>query len=193
MLDVGSFASLLNNSEGEGQTKLDPLYYTEMLVSLLYRLIEVAPPGQPRSVTGGLYDDVAHLATLAFMTTMLLEYGHDQSSPYLLLSDRLESAIMDLHVTSTGTQDSGSPFFLWSLFISGVSVMKGKGHRWLSLLILEACERLDLYDWPAIHRQLCGFPWIHTFHDVPGRCLWEEAQRRSAEISAEFLQLEACM
>jgi len=186
MLSVVSFAGLLNGGEREGRTKLDPLSYTEMLVSLLYRLIEVAPLGQLRSMSGGLYDDVAHLAMLAFVTTLLPKYARDDSSH--LLSDRLESAIQDLHFTSADTQDSGFSLLLWTLFIGGVSFLKRKDHRWL---ILETCERLDLHDWPAVLRQLCGFPWIHTLHDVPGRCLWEDAQRRSTEISREFLQLEA--
>ncbi len=186
MVSVVSFASLLNGREREGRTKLDPLIYTEKLVSLLYRLIEVAPLGQPRFMSGGLYDDVAHLAMLAFMTTLLPKYGRDDSSH--LLSDRLESAIQDLYVTSADTQNSGFSVLLWTLFFGGVSVLKRKDHRWL---ILETCERLGLCDWPAVRRQLCGFPWIHTLHDVPGRCLWEDAQRRSTETSREFLQLEA--
>jgi hypothetical protein len=168
MLSVVSFAGLLNGREGKGQTKLDPLSYTEAIVSLLYRLIEVAPLGQPQPLLGGLYDDVTHLAMLAFMTTLLPEYGHNNSS-YLLLSDSLESAIQNLHV------------------IGGVSVLKRKNHRWL---ILDTCERLGLHDWPVALRQLCGFPWIHTLHDDPGRSLWEDAQRRSTDISREFVQLE---
>lgn len=186
MLSVVSFASLLNGREGEVRTKLDPLSYTETIVSLLYRLIEVAPLGQPRSMSGQLYDDVVHLAMLAFMTTLLPKYGRDDSSH--LLSDRLESAIQDLHVTSADTQDSGLLLLLWTLFIGSVSVLKRKDHR---SLILEICERLHLYDWPAVRRQLSVFPWIHTLHDVPGRSLWEDARRRSNEISREFLQLEA--
>ena len=182
MLSVVSFASLLNGKEREGRTKLDPLSYTETVVSLLYRLIEFAPLGQPRSMSGGPYDDVAHLAMLAFMTTLLPEYCRDDSSH--LLSDRLESAVQDLHVTATDTQDSRFSLLLWTLFIGGVSVLKRKDHRWL---ILETCERLDLYDWPAVRRQLCRSPWIHTLHDIPGRRLWENAQRRSTEISREFL------
>ena len=183
MLSVVSFASLLNSREREGRTKLDPLSYMETLVLLLYRLIEFAPLGQPRSMSGGPYDDVAHLGMLAFMTTLLPEYGREESS-HPLLSDRLESAIQDLHVTFAGTQDSGFSLLLWILFIGGISVLKGKDHRWL---ILETCERLDLYDWPAVRRQLCGFPWIYSLHDTPGRYLWENTQRRSTDISREFL------
>ena len=186
MLDVASFASLLNGREREGRTKLDPLSYTELLVWLLYRLIEVAPLGQKRCISAGLYDDVAHLAMLAFMTTLLPKYGRDDSSH--LLSERLDSAVQDLDVTSADHQDSELSLLLWTLFIGGVSVLRHKDH-WR--LILEICERLDLYDWPAVQGQLCEFPWIHTLHDAPGQCLWEDARRRSTETSREFLQLKA--
>ncbi len=186
MHSVISFASLLNGSEREGRTKLDPLSYTETLVRLLYHLVEVSPLGQTHSISGGLYVNVAHLAMLAFMTTLLPKYGRDDSSD--LLADRLERAIQDLLVTSVDTQDSGFSLLLWTLFIGGVSILKRKDYR---CLILETCDRLELRDWPAVHRQLCGFPWIYTLHDLPGRCLWEDAQRRSTDISREFLPLEA--
>lgn len=186
MLSVVSFASLLNGRVREGRLKLDPLNYTETLVSLLYQLIEIAPLGQARSMLGGLHDDIAHLAMLAFMTTLLPRYGRDDSN--YTLSDRLESVIQGLHVTSADIQESRPPLLLWALFISGISVLKCKDHRWL---ISEICERQHLYDWPAIRHQLCRFPWIYTLHDVPGRCLWEDAQRRSTNVSREVLQIKA--
>lgn len=182
MLDVLSFASLLNSRQEEGRTKLDPLSYTEMLLSLIYRLIEVASLGKPHCMSKRTYEDVAHLALLSFMTTLLPEYGSDQSS-YLLLSIRLENAIQDLQIMSADSKKNGGySLLLWTLFMAGISTSKRKDHRWLSLLILETCGRLDLYDWPAVRGQLCAFPWIYALHDVPGRLLWEDTQRRCIEM-----------
>lgn len=186
MLSVISFASLLNSRERKGQRKLDPLSYTEMLVWLLYRLVEVSPLGQQHCMSGRPYFDAAHLAMLAFMTTLLPKYARDDSSH--LLADHLERAIQDLHVTSADTQDSWLSLHLWTLFIGGVSVLRRKDHR---RLILETCERLNLHDWPDVRRQLCEFPWIYTLHDGPGQYLWENAQRRSFENPRESLQLAA--
>ncbi|KAI1374524.1 hypothetical protein F4677DRAFT_425311 [Hypoxylon crocopeplum] len=188
MLDVVNFSSLLNSREREGGTKLDPLNYAEMLISLLYRLIEVTPLGQPPSVSGEVHGEVGPLAMLAFMTTLLPEYVRGQSG-YFFLSNRLESAIRDLHATCADSQDSRLSILLfWALFISGISVLKPKDDPWLLLDILEASERQDLHDWSAVHHQLCELPWIHTLHDLPGRCLWEDAQRRGTMISLELLQ-----
>ena len=182
MLDVVGFASLLNSRQKERTTKLDPLSYTEMLLSLIYRLIEAASLGQSRCISRSTYEDVAHLAMLAFMTTLLPEYGSDYSS-YQILSVRLEGAVRDLQVMSTDSKDSGYSLLLWTLFMAGISTSKRKDHRWLSLLILETCGRLVLYDWPAVRRQLCGLPWIYALHDVPGRLLWADTQRMSIEMS----------
>lgn len=189
MLDVVSFASILDSRERDGQPKLDPLDYSETTVSLLYRLVEVASLGQSDTMPGDLYTNVCHLAMLAFMATLLPEYGGEHSG-YPLLSDRLESIIHDLHDTAD-SRSSASPLLLWTLFITGVSVLKLRDYQWLSLLISETCELLGLHDWAAVRRQLRGFPWINSLHDVPGRCLWEDAQRMSTEIELEFLQLEA--
>ena len=174
MLGVVNFANLLNGREREGQPKLDPLTYTETLVSLLYRLIEIAPLGQLRFMSRSPYDDVRQIAMLVFMTTLLPKYVRDESSH--LLSDRLESAVQDLHATFADTQDSGTSLLLWSLFIGGVSDLNFTDHWWL---ILETCERLDLSDWQAVRRQLCEFPWIHALHDGLGQDLWGDAQRRN--------------
>jgi hypothetical protein len=122
---------------------------------------------------------------LAFMTTLLPEYNRDNSSH--LLSDPLESTILELFVTFPDIQDSGFSLLLWALFIGGISVLKHKDHRWM---ILKTCERLNLRDWLAVHRQLCGFPWIHTLHNVPGRRVWEDSQRTNFEFSKDILQIE---
>ena len=185
MLSVRSFARLLNGRRNDGQTKLDPLIYTETLVALLYRLIDFAPLGQPRSVSVGLYDDILHLAMLAFMTTLLVNYDGDES--YNILSGRLESVIQNYDVKSADKPDSAFCLILWTLFVGGVSVLRRKNHQ---KLVLEICERLNLYDWPAVRCQLSEFPWIHTLHDVPGQCLWEDAKRRNMDIPREYLQLE---
>ena len=180
-----SFANILNSRQSDGQSKLDPLNYMEMLVSLLYGLIEAVPLGEPCSTLGEIYDDVTHLGMMAFMTTLLPEFGREDSR-YVLLSERLESAIQLLHDTFADEQDIWLALLLWTLFIGGISVLKRSDHHWL---ILDICRRLHIYDWPTVLCRLCAFPWIHTLHDAAGQCLWEDARRRSFALSREFLEL----
>ncbi|KAI9711795.1 MAG: hypothetical protein M1820_001940 [Bogoriella megaspora] len=182
MLDVLSFASLLNGGQKDGRGKLDPLIYTELLVSLIYRLIAVTGLRQLPKTSRRTHEDVAHLATLAFMTTLLPRYVSDRCN-YILLSVHLESAIQDLQAVSTDSKDDIYSLLLWTLFMAGISTLRHKDHRRLSLLIVETCGRLALYDWPAVRRQLYRFPWVYALHDDPGRSLWENSQRRSIKMS----------
>lgn len=171
MLDLLSFSRLLNKA-GMGQIpKLNPLDYTETLLSLVYRLIDLAPLREASTKPGGLYGGVIYYSMLSFMTTLLPEYTRDRSS-CPLLSDYLASAIQDL-CTTAEPPDSSPPLVLWILFISGISVLNPKDHNWLSPLIADTCKRLDLENWASIQRQLSQFPWILALHEGPGHCLWK--------------------
>ncbi|KAI0128356.1 hypothetical protein BJ170DRAFT_324629 [Xylariales sp. AK1849] len=176
MFDIIIFAHLLNIREKEDESKLDPLDYTETVLSLLYRLV-----GTSRYTTGLPYatnicEDVAHLALLPFMTTLLPEYARDRPSN-TLLSNRLDSIIYVLYTTTSDTENARLSLLLWALFIGGISVSKSKDQTWISIMILETCERLELHDWHVVHGRLSHLPWINSLHSAPGRCLWELSQR----------------
>lgn len=170
MRDLFSFSVVLNEAESCQKPKLDPLDYTETLLSLLYRLVEASPPKQ-----NSLYDNGTYLAILAFMTTLLPEYTHDGPG-YPLLSDRLGDAVQTLCAAALESSPSGAPLLLWILFISGVTVLNLKGRQWLSPLIADTCERLKLDNWAAIRQRLSQFPWVFALHDAPGHRLWEHVQ-----------------
>ncbi|KAF9887543.1 hypothetical protein FE257_010121 [Aspergillus nanangensis] len=175
MLDLISFSRLLNEAESGQRIKLNPLDYTETLISLLYRLVDVSPLRQSTTKTDGLYDDVTYLALLAFMMTLLPEYTRDgPSCP--LLSERLELAMQDFCVTLSDSSESDPYYFLWILFICGISALSPKDYHWLSPLVIGACETLQLDNWSLIQRQLSRFPWIFALHDALGHRLWEDVR-----------------
>lgn len=175
MLETISFARLLDSLEEEGKPKLDGLEYTQMLLSLLYRLVESSQYTKWMHRQGDRHDDLTFLALLAFMTTLLPEYGRDCTS-YPLLSNRLDRAINEFHATIAVNQGEELALLLWVLFISGFSNPARKDRPWLSQLILETCTRLGLDSWSAVRDQLCQYPWISTLHDPPGQCMWEQVQ-----------------
>lgn len=183
MLDLFSFSKLLNEVERRQKPKLNPLDYTETLLSLLYRLVEVSPLKQASANFAGLYGDVTYLAMLAFMTTLLPEYTRDGSS-FPLLSNCLGSATKDLNVTASELSNSDLQLHLWILFISGISVLNLNDHHWLSPLIVSTCKRLGLDNWVVTQRQLSQFPWIFALHEAPGRRLLEDVRRGSRDISS---------
>lgn len=180
MLEVVSFSKVLDTIEQKGSSRLDPLGFMEIMIWLLYHLVEAAQLGQPRSsIPGGQYERVANLGMLAFMTTLLPEYGRaPDRSNYPLLCCRLKSSIQDLHLTSTLEENRESwLLLLWALFMGSITAIKGNELLELSPVILEACSRLQLRSWPAVQDQLCRFPWIGTLHNRPGLTLWEISQQ----------------
>lgn len=183
MLDLFSFSKLLNEIERRKKPKLNPLDYTETLLSLLYRLVEVSPLRQASANSGGLYGDVTYLAMLAFMTTLLPEYTRDEST-FPFLSNCLGSTMKNLYVTASEFSNSDSLLLLWVLFISGISVLNLNNHHCLSPLIVSTCKRLELDNWAVTQRQLSQFPWILALHETPGRRLWEDVRRGSRYISS---------
>jgi hypothetical protein len=182
MLDLFRFSKLLNEVERRSKPKLDPLDYTETLLSLLYRLVDVSPLREAPTKLGGPYKHLTYLAMISFMTTMLPEYTRDGAT-FSLLADGLESAMQDLCPTASESSEYNSPLILWTLFISGISVLNLKDHYWLSPLIADYCTRLGLENWAAIQRQLSWFPWIFSLHEDQGRRLWEHVQLGSREVS----------
>ncbi|KAG6358887.1 hypothetical protein INS49_012406 [Diaporthe citri] len=122
MLEVVAFSKVLDTIDQKGSSRLDPLGFMEIMIWLLYHLIEASQLGQLRSsVSEGQYEAVANLGMLAFMTTLLPEYGRvPDRSNYPLLCRRLKSAIQDLHFTSTLEENRESwLLLLWALFMGG--------------------------------------------------------------------------
>lgn len=180
MLEVVSFSMVLDTIDQKGSSRLDPLGFMETIIWLLYHLLEAARLGQPRSsAPEGQYEGVANLGMLAFITTLLPEYGRaPDRSNYPLLCRHLKSAIQDFHFTSVLDENRESwLLLLWALFIGSFTAIKGDELLELSPLILEASSRLQLHSWPAVQDQLRRFPWIGTLHDRLGLTLWENSRQ----------------
>lgn len=184
MIDVLGFARLLNYKESENKPKLDPLTFMEILLSLLYRLMEMSPfghlnAGYPCTMVS-VDDEIAHLGMLAFMTTFLPEYGraHDRCS-YPLLHKQLERAIGDIIFIGMVSEanNSAALLLLWTLFMAGITVWKNKERTEHLSLMMEISRRLGLRDWAAVRQELCMLPWIHVVHDAPGYKLWQDVER----------------
>ncbi|KAJ5172864.1 hypothetical protein N7492_005457 [Penicillium capsulatum] len=187
MLGIFRFAALLNEVAGRGGPKLDPLDYTETILSFLYSLVEASPLMKTSTPPGGHHADAMHLAMLAFMTTLLPEYTRDGPT-YSILSVRLSIAAQHSHLTASGSCGSDTLLLLWILFIAGISVLNLADHHWLSQLIFDVCGRLNLHSWDSIQRQLAYFPWIFALHETPGRYLWEDIVR-SEGISYSIIDI----
>lgn len=192
MQDLLSFSRLLNVAEAKQTAKPDPLDYTETLLWLLYQLVEGLLPRYTSTKSGGLCGEVTYLAMLAFMTKLLPDFTRDNSS-WPLLSDHLGNAIQRHCLTASGSSIDNLRLLLWILFISGISVLNHNSNQWLTPLIADTCEKLELVDWTAVQGQLSQFPWIFALHETPGRRLWEDIQLGNREISWDISLRESSL
>jgi hypothetical protein len=165
MSEIVNFTKILNNITEEH--KLDPLNFSGTLVSLFHRLILFAPLINQR--LSDPFEDLLHLALLAFLTTLLPEYGQDHYK-YDLLSHRLRRAI-SMFVPTT---DRHAEIMVWTLFVAGISVMRASHDQWLLQLVAVYCQQLNLRTWLDVRQILCKTCWIYAVHDRPGEQLWEE-------------------
>ncbi|KAK1957515.1 hypothetical protein LY78DRAFT_663549 [Colletotrichum sublineola] len=175
ILDLIIFADILNDRVKKGRAKLNPLDYTETLISLIYRLLGSGPLERSPVVSEEPNCKAARLAMLAFMTSLLPSYCRSNFSSSLLCTHLVE-AIQNLLFMQVKAQDNNSSLLLWILFISGISVLKLDNHSWLLSAINMTCKQSDLYEWAVVHHRLIGFPWIYTLHDAPARSLWNQAR-----------------
>lgn len=192
MRDLIAFSRLLNQADKNEIPKLNPLDYTETLISLLYRLVKIPHSRQSpiKPKIGGVCADVTNLSMLSFMTTLLPEYTRDgPSCP--LLSDNLGQDIKELCSIRPEPEEHKSPLLLWILFMSGISVLNPKYHPWILPLIAQTCEGLQLNEWADVQGQLRLFPWINALHEAPSHRIWEDIQvssKRSWDITSGELK-----
>jgi hypothetical protein len=70
------------------------------------------------------------------------------------------------------------------LFTGGISVFDGADEVWLKPLLAETCDYLHLHGWTETRDTLTSFPWVTSFHDKPGKALWEISRRKSVGVVA---------
>ncbi|KAH8898767.1 hypothetical protein GQ53DRAFT_836819 [Thozetella sp. PMI_491] len=165
VFDVIIFSYTLNRRDYN--VKLDPSDYHESVTSLLYRLIQFAPLGSP-SLSSPL-DNLMQLTMLAFMTTLLPEYGLSYFK-YDLLASNLRHA----HRRSALGKSQDAKDMLWALFVGGISVLADSDDEWLLPSLVEICKQLDLGTWPSVLRILCDCSWVAAVHDARGQAMWKK-------------------
>lgn len=162
-LDIVDFSKLLNSTCEK--TKMDPMDYSESVFLRFQPLVDFAPLRHERPAAA--LDNLVHLTLCAIMTTLMPEYGRNQSR-YDLLAERLLSALQ-CYATATARKDG---LFLWALFVGLVTVLNYDDHDWVAVLAGELCSRLELHAWVDVHDILCQHGWICVLGDKLGMKLW---------------------
>lgn len=158
------------NSETKHR-KLDPTAYQNLVVDLGYRLLEYKPPGGEESQN--TLQAALHLALTAFMTTFILQFGHQRRVRFNDLAVRLKDAL-----TKPWTcKPENLPFLLWALVVGGISEFGSREYHWLLPRIKHTADEFGIYNWCSFQRVMLQYPWVKVLHDDSAKRLWDSASR----------------
>jgi len=162
--DVSTVADFLNAETK--QRKLDPAAYQDLVIDLGYRLLESRPPcGSQGHDT---LQAALHLALTAFMTTFVLQFGHQRRIRFNDLSVRLKHSLRG----SWASEPGNTSFLLWALIVGGISEFGPTDYSWLLPGIRQTAGELGIRGWESILHVLSQYPWVSVLHDVAARRLW---------------------
>ena len=161
-----------------GHAQLDPFQYQDTVISIAQRLVDYAPLGGARPSCQ--IDDVCQLGVMAFMATILYRIPHKRQAYTKLLNARLMARLgMFDDSKAYGHEHQYPSLRLWFVFVSALMAPEFERCRDADSAIVQniraVAEFLNLRSWDDTRAHLTLYPWITTFHDQPGRKLWESA------------------
>jgi hypothetical protein len=148
--------------------KFDPLDFQEMLISILYRLLNLNPPWNSSMDTVPDTVQVYCLSLLAFASTILFNIRRRKKLPYELLAAKLRHALLNM----SGRASLERTALLWTLFVSGISVLQSDDLVVVMPWMRTIASTLGITDWEGAKAHLGQYPWLDAFHDEPGQRLW---------------------
>lgn len=159
--DLQEFNRSANLAFQTGQ-KMDYILFTEILISVQYRLmlLDIHSELAEKTICAGM---------LAFSTNVFLQIK-GLAIPLHDVFAQLRGSIMGLGFKDNETLE----FKLWLLFIARVCVVAETESVWLQNEIKVTLEALHLASWKDVRKRLKLYLWIDTIHDECGRKAFEE-------------------
>ncbi len=166
-IEVMSLSWLLNNQE-EYCGATDAYMLHEIIIHLIYLLLDIRPLGDTRSTN--FVDEALYAGLLSFVVTFLIDLGR-KVPEYALL---YKLARISAKAPSYEYQDHKELCF-WMLLIGRSSVFRDHDDGWLAPKVSETAHSLNIQSWEDAKRILSKFPWFSPFHNKQGQRLWEKS------------------
>jgi hypothetical protein len=163
--DLHAF-SCLSNLAYQTTRKLSPETYNEMMISILYRLMDL-------SFEDDILQEAIRLGLLTFSSTIFLARQYMQQ-PYERLYRLFGSALLKLCQSPSIVVPS--PIMLWLLALYHVVAYKQPAPEdWQTVQFGKAISLTRVRKWPGAHELLKAVMWVGFVHDVPGKRVFEVA------------------
>jgi hypothetical protein len=156
----------MSNLAYQTTRKLSPDTYSEMMISILYRLLSLSfeEDSPQEAIRTGL---------LTFSSTIFLTRLY-MKQPYPLLFNLFSSALSKL--CQPGNFNMPRPIMLWLMILYHVVAFKQpSSDEWQSIWLSKAIFLTGISVWPEARRILKSVMWVDFVHDVPGQKAFEAA------------------
>lgn len=168
--DVFSLADVLDRSSP--QNKMGPVAFQETLLALCYRLLQPGPFSSPYH--GSTLDYGCQMGMIAFLTTLMFQFGRRRLLHHEALSSRFRSFVQGYHQDISNQEG----LLLWLLFIGRLSILSTSDDKWLIPRIAQEVGNAGIVEWAGLREALARFPWIASLHSAPAEQLWIQATKR---------------
>ncbi|KAF5555827.1 fungal specific transcription factor factor domain-containing protein [Fusarium napiforme] len=170
--DLEEFAKLGNIASQTGR-KLQPNIFSEVMVSILYRLLALSP----ESVS----ENAFRLGMMAFTASIFFRW-RDMKQRQAYLDESFRDALMEM---KNAFVQPPSTVLLWLLVIWRTNSVQGGGDEAIEEWLLEVMGGLGICSWPELHRTLKSVLWIDCLFDASSQRILEPILGKSARKEAE--------
>lgn len=165
LADALHVSSVFNSRSQKCRASL--VAYQEMVLSLLYRLLNFHPLQGPLRDSGV---EAAYLTGLTVFTmTVFLQHQHHRFVDLRLTLRSLRE------VFETTSVEVEGELALWALVVGGIWMWDDPEGVWIAPRIRVVARGLGIESWDEARSVLKRFPWIDRIHDESGRKVWERA------------------
>ncbi|KAF5632969.1 uncharacterized protein FTJAE_7354 [Fusarium tjaetaba] len=170
--DLEEFAKLSNIASQTGR-KLQPNIFSEVMVSILYRLLALSPESPS--------ENAFRLGMMTFAASIFFRW-RDMKQRQAYLDESFRDALMDLKKAATRPPDT---VLLWLLVIWRTSSSQVGGDEAIEEWLLEVMGGLGICSWPELHKALKSVLWIDCLFDTSSKRILEPILKKVGKKGVE--------
>lgn len=159
--DLEEFSTLSNLASQTGR-KLQPNTFSEIMVSILYRLLALSYPTSP-------VENALRLGMMAYTASIFFRW-REMKQRQAFLDDSFRGALVELRKGGVRPSDT---MLLWLLVLWKITVSDDSDHDVFSEWTFEVLHGLEVKSWNGVRDVLKTVVWIDCLFDASGRRVFE--------------------
>ncbi|KAF5704247.1 hypothetical protein FMUND_12626 [Fusarium mundagurra] len=170
--DLEEFAKLSNIASQTGR-KLQPNIFSEVLVSILYRLLALSPESAS--------ENALRLGMMTFAASLFFRW-RDMKQRQAYLDESFRDALMELKKAAT---QPPTTVLLWLLVIWRTNSIQGCCDEVVEEWFLEVLGGLGICSWPELKKVLKSVLWIDCLFDASSKRILEPILEKASSKGAK--------